>query len=302
MLASAQAALALRKTMLVVDPQQDIKNLLDGLVRVEGWNLKQAPDNQTAVSLVKESSFDLIITGQKTTGREDLELLQKVRRVRPHMRMIILTDRGTPEEVIAALCQNAFSYFRAPFDEGLMAHMVRTAMTQPCWDDGIEVISATPKWIRLLARCTQGTADRLIQFLREADIPFEEREDIALAAHEILLNAMEHGGHFDPNEYVEIGYLRTKRMVVCRVKDPGRGFSFEDLHHAAIHNPPDDLFAHMAVREEKGLRPGGFGILLASKLVDEIIYGQHGDDVMLIKYLDPLSGGKNWNWASSLPS
>jgi anti-sigma regulatory factor (Ser/Thr protein kinase)/ActR/RegA family two-component response regulator len=302
MLASAQAALALRKTMLVVDPQQDIKNLLDGLVRVEGWNLKQAPDNQTAVSLVKESSFDLIITGQKTTGREDLELLQKVRRVRPHMRMIILTDRGTPEEVIAALCQNAFSYFRAPFDEGLMAHMVRTAMTQPCWDDGIEVVSATRKWIRLLARCTQGTADRLIQFLREADIPFEEREDIALAAHEILLNAMEHGGHFDPNEYVEIGYLRTKRMVVCRVKDPGRGFSIENLHHAAIHNPPDDLFAHMAVREEKGLRPGGFGILLASKLVDEMMYGQHGDDVLLIKYLDPLSGVKSSNWASSLPS
>jgi anti-sigma regulatory factor (Ser/Thr protein kinase)/ActR/RegA family two-component response regulator len=302
MAAFAQAALALRKTMLVVDPQQDIKNLLDGLVREEGWNLKRAPDNQTALSLAKESSFDLIITGQKTSGREDLELLQKVRRVRPHMRMIILTDRGTPEEVLAALCQSAFSYFRAPFDKGLMAHMVRTAMTQPCWDDGIEVVSATPKWIRLLARCTRETADRLIQFLREADIPFEEREDIALAAHEILLNAMEHGGHFNPDEYVEIGYLRTKRMVVCRVKDPGRGFSFEDLHHAAIHNPPDDLFAHMAVREEKGLRPGGFGILLASKLVDEMIYGQHGDDVMLIKYLDQLSGGKNWNWASSMPS
>lgn len=300
MSASAKAVLALRKTMLVVDPQQNIKNLLDGLVREEGWNLKQALDNQTALSMAKESSFDLIITGQKTSGREDLELLRKVRHVRPHMRMIILTDRGTPEEVLASLCQNVFSYFRAPFDESLMAHMVHTAMTQPCWDDGIEVVSATPKWIRLLARCTKETADRLIQFLREADIPFAEREDVALAAHEILLNAMEHGGHFNPNEYVEIGYLRTKRMVVCRVKDPGRGFSFEDLQHAAINSPPDDLFAHVAVREEKGFRPGGFGILLASKLVDELIYGQHGDDVMLIKYLDPLSGGRTW--ASSMPS
>ena len=91
--------------MLVVDPQQNIKNLLDGLVREESWNLKQALDNQTALSMAKESSFDLIITGQKTSGREDLELLRKVRHVRPHMRMIILTDRGTPEEVLASLCQ-----------------------------------------------------------------------------------------------------------------------------------------------------------------------------------------------------
>ena len=65
MAASATAALALRKTMLVVDPQQGIKNLLDGLVREEGWNLKQAPDNKTALSLTKESNFDLIITRAK---------------------------------------------------------------------------------------------------------------------------------------------------------------------------------------------------------------------------------------------
>jgi anti-sigma regulatory factor (Ser/Thr protein kinase) len=167
--------------------------------------------------------------------------------------------------------------------------MVRIAMTEHCWDDGIEVISATPKWIRLFARCTMDTADRLIQFLRQADLPCAEREEIAVATHEILLNAMEHGGHFDPNSYVEIGYLRMKHMIACRVKDPGKGFSFQDLHHAAINTSPAELFAHMAVREEQGRRSGGFGILLASKLVDELIYGEHGDDVVLVKYLYPES-------------
>jgi hypothetical protein len=34
------------------------------------------------------------------------------------------------------------------------------------------------------------------------------------------------------------------------------------------------------------LRPGGFGILLAQKLVDQVIYGQDGNEVLLINYLD----------------
>jgi hypothetical protein len=59
------------------------------------------------------------------------------------------------------------------------------------------------------------------------------------------------------------------------------------LRHAAVGSSPEDLLSHMAVREDQGLRPGGFGIMLAQKLVDELIYDEHGNDVILIKYLDP---------------
>jgi hypothetical protein len=38
---------------------------------------------------------------------------------------------------------------------------------------------------------------------------------------------------------------------------------------------------HIAVREELGLRPGGFGILMTQKLVDELIYNQQGYEVLL---------------------
>jgi anti-sigma regulatory factor (Ser/Thr protein kinase) len=289
---TATVALALRRTMLVVDPKRDVSDLLSGLVRDEGWNLTEAPDNQTALSSVEHSAFDLIITGQRTSGREDLELLKKIRHLRPHIRMIILTDRLTPGEVLESLRQNVFSFFRVPFDRGLLIHMVRLAMTQPCWDDGIEIISATPNWIRLLARCTRDTADRLIQFLRQADLPDEQKEEVAIAANEILLNAMEFGGRFDPDSYVEIGYLRIKRMVACRVRDPGNGFSLEDLRQAAINTSPGDLFFQMGVPTKRGIRGGTLGILLASKLVDEMVYGEHGNDVILVKYLDPQSAGK----------
>ena len=164
--------------------------------------------------------------------------------------------------------------------------MVRAAMASPCWDDGIEIFSATREWVRLAARCDVTTADRLVQFLRgvrDPDIP----EGIICAFREVLLNAMEHGGHFDPSQHVEISFIRARRVVACRVKDTGNGFSLEELRHAAINNPADDLLNHVAVREARGLRPGGFGLLLAKKLVDELIYNEQGNEVLLVKYVDP---------------
>jgi anti-sigma regulatory factor (Ser/Thr protein kinase) len=43
----------------------------------------------------------------------------------------------------------------------------------------------------------------------------------------------------------------------------------------------------MTVRDERGMRPGGFGILLAKRLVDELIYNEKGNEVVLVKYLNP---------------
>jgi anti-sigma regulatory factor (Ser/Thr protein kinase) len=76
-------------------------------------------------------------------------------------------------------------------------------------------------------------------------------------------------------------------MVLCRVKDPGEGFSLDDVQHAAINNPPSDPIRHAAIREQQGLRPGGFGILVMQKIIDELIYGETGNEVVLIQYLKP---------------
>jgi anti-sigma regulatory factor (Ser/Thr protein kinase) len=75
-------------------------------------------------------------------------------------------------------------------------------------------------------------------------------------------------------------------MVLCRVKDPGTGFSLEELKHSALANPPDEPFRHMVQREALGMRPGGFGILMARKLVDDLLYNEAGNEVLLVKYLD----------------
>jgi hypothetical protein len=43
---------------------------------------------------------------------------------------------------------------------------------------------------------------------------------------------------------------------------------------------------HARVREDQGMRPGGFGILIARDMVDEMIFNEKHNEVILIKYLD----------------
>lgn len=274
------------RNALVVDADPELKPLLNSVLEPGAWAIHYVMTNREALTAVEQRSYELIITDEKTTGMEDLELLRKIRVKRPHTRMIILTNESTPQEVIACMREHAFSYFSLPFSADALADMIRLAVDAPCWDDGIEIEMATPEWIRLHVRCEIKTADRLIQFLREiAELPEGERVQVGTAFREMLMNAMEHGGHLDPEKYVHIEYVRARRMVACTITDPGPGFTLDEIPHAAIANPEDEPVKHLVLREELGMRPGGFGIMLAQKLVDQLIYGQHGNEVMLIKYL-----------------
>ena len=276
------------RSALIVDADPQVTSALDGVFESEHWAIVHTPDNREALKLAEARAFDLIVTGTKSTGKEDIDLLRRIRRVRPHVRLIILTDASTPTDVITAMRERAFSYFTKPFSTASLAEIVRSATTEPFWDDGIELVSATPEWISIIARCDKKTADRLVQFFQEvSDLPAPERDDVAMGFREMLLNAIEHGGNFDPDQYVEVAYVRTRKSVMCRIKDPGQGFSLEEIHHAAVNNPSYDPIRHAVFREAHGLRPGGYGVLLAKHIADELMYSEKGNEVLLIKYLSP---------------
>jgi len=286
--APTETSTARLKRVLVVDSDPDVNGVLSNVLKSGEWTIVHAADNQAILKFTETEPLDLIITGAKTSGREDVELLRKIRRVRPHVRLIILTDQSTPADVVTAMREGAFSYFSEPFSAASLAEMVRFATLEPAWDDGIELVSATPEWISVIARCDLKTADRLVQFFNEmSDLPDPEREDVATAFREMLLNAIEHGGNFDPSQYVEVAYVRTRKMVLCRIKDPGQGFSLEEIHHTAVNNPAYDPIRHALFREAQGLRPGGYGVLMTRHLVDELVYSEKGNEVLLVKYLPP---------------
>jgi anti-sigma regulatory factor (Ser/Thr protein kinase)/CheY-like chemotaxis protein len=250
------------------------------------WQLERAENNETALQMVRAHHFDLLLTGDETSGQQDVELLREVRRTRPHLRLIILTNASTPADVIESMKERAFSYFSAPYTAEALTDMLRHATDAPVWDEGIELLSATPEWLGLAARCDLRTADRLVQFIHEfSDLPEPHRDDVGSAFREMLLNAVEHGGNLDPSQHVVISYIRARDAVICRIKDPGEGFSLEQLRESAMLDAWVDPLQHLEYRKAQGKRAGGYGVLLAKSLVDDLIYNEKGNEVMLIKYL-----------------
>ena len=104
------------------------------------------------------------------------------------------------------------------------------------------------------------------------------------AFREMLLNAMEHGGGFDPEQVIEVTAALTARAIVYHFRDPGPGFDQAALAHATESSAPDAVLATAVHRDSAGLRPGGFGMLIVRQVVDEVAYNERGNEVLLIKH------------------
>jgi DNA-binding NarL/FixJ family response regulator len=230
--------------------------------------IESAAGYADALHRLRSRSFGLVITSCESNVEEDLALLAEMRGIRPGVKCIFLARNSTPEEVIAALRARVFACFTPPFDVTEIAHLAAHAASDSSWRDDIQVISAKRGWVSVRINCRLITAERLLTFAKELShqLPDDSRQEMILALREILLNAMEHGAAFNPEQVVEVTAVRTARSFVFYVRDPGAGFCQESLTHAAGANPDDDL--------------------MAAGTVDELIYSEIGNEVLLIKYVD----------------
>ena len=168
-----------------------------------------------------------------------------------------------------------------------LLNVVRSALQSSEAPLDIEIISAQPHWVEILAPCSLEAANKIETLIERlgSDLPADVVDSVSSAFRELLLNAVEWGGELDPNRKVRIACLRTERVLLCRIADPGPGFTFQNLSHSAV-SQPEEPFQHMKVREEKGLRPGGFGLLMVKANVDELLYNEKQNEVVFMKYLD----------------
>jgi anti-sigma regulatory factor (Ser/Thr protein kinase) len=280
--------------VLVIACEAEVSRDIGGALSAADFPMEYCAGHADALRRLRARSFGVVITSPDSTVEEDLALLEEMRAIRPGVKCIVLAPHSTPDEVIAALRARVFACFTPPFDPGEIAELALKAASDNQWRDDIQVLSAKPGWVSVRVNCRLLTAERLITFAKElsAQIPEDTRQEIMQAFREILLNAMEHGAAFNPEQVVEVTGVRTARAMVFYVRDPGAGFRRESLTHAAIANPAVDPTAHMEKRELEGMRPGGYGLLLAAGTVDELIYSEIGNEVLLIKYIDRDLGGQ----------
>jgi CheY-like chemotaxis protein/anti-sigma regulatory factor (Ser/Thr protein kinase) len=275
------------KRILVVEDDRALRHALVTLLDAAGFAATGVADGASALVTIREAPFDLMILDLGLPRVSGLDVLSVIRKLDSPPRVIVVTADDTPATVLQAIRENAYQYIVKPTPPKTIVEMVERVFSAPALHP-IQVVSARAEWLELLVPCDLETAERIQGFVEklDADLPRDVRDSIGQAFRELLMNAVEWGGRLDPSHTVRIACLRTKHMILYRIADPGPGFSPEKLAHAAINNPNDEPFGHMHVREEKGLRPGGFGLLMTRNLVDELIYNEAHNEVVFVKYLE----------------
>jgi DNA-binding NarL/FixJ family response regulator len=272
--------------VLAIGAEPQLSKAIEQALDARGCMLRHAAGSADSLRQLRHAPYDVVITDPATSIDEDLALLSELRAIRPGVRVIVLAPESTPEDIIAALRARVFLVKSAPFDADELAEYALRAGSAADSPLGIEVLSAHRDWISLRVNCQKLTAERLVEFLTELQTSLSEgpREQLMLAFREILMNAIEHGAEFHPAKLVEVAAVHTQRAIVFYVRDPGAGFRWDEIPHAAVSNPPGAPVAHLELRETLGMRPGGFGILTAQGIVDELIYSEVGNEVLLIKH------------------
>jgi len=273
-------------SLLIVDDDPEVHDLIRSLLKGTHWKIESAPSGEEALARLQSHPHDVVLTDILMPEMDGLTLLGRVHAIRPRAKVLVMTAFNRPDRVVGSMRGQAVGYLSKPFSRETLLESLAEALDSHVEADDIEVLSDKPNWISVKARCKLETANRLARFFRElpADLDAELRDSASMAFRELLINAVEHGGRLDPEQTVELHYVRTERSIVYYVRDPGKGFSLDELPHAAISHPEAPL-EHAAVRQEMGIRPGGFGLLLLKNFADELIYNSKGNEVILIKRL-----------------
>jgi len=272
--------------ILVADDDRTTRFAISSMLKKAGYSVTSVKDGAEALRQIQRINFDLAFLDIWMPGLTGLEVLARVRAGETRPKIIIMTSDGTPQCVLQAVKEQAYEYLSKPFLPKEAVEVAQRALEQNAVAP-IEVVSAKPHWVELIIPCTREAAERIQSFLLklETDLPEDVRVAIGMAFRELLLNAVEWGGKLDPNRKVRIAHVRSSRMLMYRVADPGPGFSFKGLAHAAVGQSDDEPFAHVEVRDQLGIRPGGFGIAMIRGLADELLYNEAQNEVIFIKYL-----------------
>ncbi|MGH9401769.1 MAG: sigma-54-dependent transcriptional regulator [Terriglobia bacterium] len=112
-------------TILVVEDETKMQRLLELSLASEGYTTRQVSEAETALKLLRQEKFDLVITDLKLPGMDGLEFLQAVKHADAHLPVILMTAFGTVETAVQAMKAGASDYVLKPFSLEEMKLIVR---------------------------------------------------------------------------------------------------------------------------------------------------------------------------------
>lgn len=197
--------------ILVVEDELGIADFLERGLRAEGYVVTVAGDGEAGARLALEPQIDLVVLDRMLPGIDGLEVLERVRRSRPLLPVIMLTARGEIADRVEGLESGATDYVTKPFAFAELLARIRARLRDGAGSE--RVIEAAGIRLDLIEREARrdGVATRLPD--READLlAYLMRNEGRVCTRDELLSSV-WGYDHDPGTnivQVYVGYLRRK--------------------------------------------------------------------------------------------
>jgi two-component system nitrogen regulation response regulator GlnG len=118
-------------TILVADDDRAIRTVLNqALVRL-GYDVRTTGNATTLWRWVQDGQGDLVITDVVMPDENGLDLVPRIRKLRPDLRVIVMSAQNTLMTALKAADRGAFEYLPKPFDLKELVNVVQRALTQP---------------------------------------------------------------------------------------------------------------------------------------------------------------------------
>jgi DNA-binding response OmpR family regulator len=275
--------------ILVVEDDEDVSSVLCRLLESEGYRVDSVGNGAAAIERVKADRPDVVLLDVMLPGMSGFEVCQELKFHRDTnlVPILMMTAMADGESRRKGLWVGANAYLTKPFEATEMLRALRRVLDHRRELIEHQVHTRVELCMESDSRLREQLNDLLSELFLFTPLSEQDVHRIRYAVMEMTENAIEWGNRRRRELTVRLAYEVTDRFVKFVITDEGAGFNPARLPHAATD---DDPVAHLTIREQLGLRDGGFGIMISRGMVDEVEYNQTGNQVTLVKRFSAAGG------------
>lgn len=116
------------KNILIVDDEDSIRQSLEGILEDEGFRVCFAVSGEECLSLIQTEDPDLVLLDIWMSGIDGLKTLQKIKQIRPHQLVIMMSGHGSIETAVKATRLGAFDFIEKPLSLEKVLLSIQNAM------------------------------------------------------------------------------------------------------------------------------------------------------------------------------
>ena len=118
-----------KPTVLAVDDEEAIRNLLGDFLTMERYNPILAGSAEEAAEILRQKTVDVVVTDMILPGRSGLELLADIRKSYPHIPVVLITGYGGKAGPRETINMGADGYFAKPFHNAELIYTLRKVLS-----------------------------------------------------------------------------------------------------------------------------------------------------------------------------